>query len=222
MIKLADKLVMSDNWRVRYWVIFVSVIIVACTSPIRQNQSTISNTDIKSGKPNKALNSEKWPESFGFGRLASISEITALDIDVRPDGKGLPAGSGTVLAGKAVYANKCAACHGATGVEGPNNRLVGPASESTQPNSKLSPEKTIGNYWPYATTLFDYIRRAMPFNAPGSLTNEEVYALTAFLLHANKIIPPDATMNAETLPRIVMPAQKYFVTDDRRGGPEVR
>ncbi len=84
------------------------------------------------------------------------------------------------------------------------------------------PDKTIGTYWPYATTVFDYIRRAMPFNEPGSLTDEEVYHLTAYLLHANGIIDEKATITAQTLPKVVMPAQKLFIPDDRRGGPEIR
>jgi len=150
---------------------------------------------------------------FGFGRPATDAEIRRLDIDVRPDGVGLPAGLGSVKAGKQIYGAKCAACHGING-EGPTNRLVA--------TSFTAREKAIGNYWPYATTLFDYIRRAMPFNAPGSLTNEEVYSLTAYLLAANKIIDSTAVIDARTLPKVVMPAQKLFVPDDRRGGREVR
>jgi cytochrome c len=155
-----------------------------------------------------------WPIRFEIGRPATAAEISWLDHDVRPDGTGLPAGSGTVAAGKAVYAAKCAACHGTTGVEGPHNRLVAQADNKR--------EKTIGNYWPYATTLFDYIRRAMPYNAPGSLTDEEVYAVTAFLLRANGLIDSAAVLDARTLPAVAMPARPRFVPDDRRGGPEVR
>ncbi|QMU29702.1 c-type cytochrome [Adhaeribacter radiodurans] len=191
----------------------------SCVRTQPANQSTaISNV---SAAPVPSPDSSEWPASFNFGKPATSQEIALLDIDVRPDGKGLPQGSGTVLAGKAIYAVKCAACHGKTGIEGPNNRLVS-VTDSEIAGAESSKEKTIGNYWPYATTLFDYIRRAMPFNAPGSLTNEEVYALTAFLLNANKIIPPEAKMNAITLPKVVMPAQKLFVPDDRRGGSEVR
>ncbi len=187
------------------------------TQPANQSAATagVSAASVTS------VDSSEWPARFNFGKPATLQEIALLDIDVRPDGQGLPGGSGTVPAGKAIYAVKCAACHGKTGVEGPNNRLVS-VTDSATTSAESSKEKTIGNYWPYATTLFDYIRRAMPFNAPGSLTNEEVYALTAFLLHANKIIPPAANMNAETLPKVIMPAQKFFVPDDRKGGPEVR
>ncbi|MFD2933289.1 c-type cytochrome [Spirosoma flavum] len=158
-----------------------------------------------------------WPASFGFGRLASQAEITRLDIDVRPDGKGLPAGEGKPATGKMIFAVKCAACHGVGGVGGPSGSLVSSISAT-----KKRPEKIIGNYWPYATTVFDYIRRAMPFSEPGSLTNEEVYHLTAYLLNANGIIDEKTFIDAKTLPKVVMPAQKLFVSDDRKGGPEIK
>jgi S-disulfanyl-L-cysteine oxidoreductase SoxD len=167
--------------------------------------STISETD-----------SLVWPESFALGRMATTEEISRWDIDVSPDGKGLPAGSGNVQSGRILYAVKCASCHGRTGVEGPYNRLVTAKGDTT------SKEKTIGNYWPYATTVFDYIRRTMPFSAPGSLTDEEVYSLTAFLLYANGIIDSTTVLNAETLPKVSMPAQQLFVPDDRQGGTEIR
>ncbi|EHQ28903.1 c-type cytochrome [Mucilaginibacter paludis] len=157
---------------------------------------------------------------FGFGRIATEAEIAKWDIDVRPDGKGLPAGEGDAAKGKAIYALKCIACHGATGEEVPGVKLPAPALVSD--TSAKSRPKTIGNYWPYATTLFDYMRRTMPYNLPGSLTDNEVYSLTAYLLSANKIIKPETVMNAQTLPRIVMPARKLFVTDDRKGGPEIK
>ncbi|MBD2705537.1 cytochrome c [Spirosoma sp. BT702] len=155
------------------------------------------------------------PARFGFGRPATGAEITRLDIDVRPDGKGLPPGQGQVAIGRQIFATKCVACHGTVG--GPNGSLV----TTTNPDRKR-PEKTIGNYWPYATTVFDYIRRAMPFSQPGSLTNDEVYHLTAYLLQANGIIDEKTLINAQTLPRVVMPAQKLFVPDDRKGGPEIK
>ena len=156
-----------------------------------------------------------WPASFGFGRPASDSLIASMDEDVRPDGKGLPAGSGTVSAGLIVYAAKCASCHGEKGTEGPQNRLVAPIGDSIK-------EKAIGNYWPYATTLFDYIKRTMPYASPGSLTNNEVYSLCAYLLWANKIIDSTTHLNAGNLYKVAMPARQSFIPDDRRGGPEIR
>ncbi|MGE3958573.1 MAG: c-type cytochrome [Vicinamibacterales bacterium] len=157
------------------------------------------------------------PDRIGIGREATPQEVAALDVDVMPDGTGLPPGQGTVPEGQRLYAAGCAGCHGRTGTEGPNDVLVGrePRSGFGFSSNPALPH-TIGNYWPYATTLFDYIRRAMPATAPGSLTNAEVYALTAFLLHANEIVPADAVMNAETLPKVDMPARSHFVRDARR------
>jgi cytochrome c len=159
----------------------------------------------------------KWPKTFGYGKTATQQEITKLDIDVRPDGKGLPAGSGNVAEGAVIYTNKCAACHAADGKEIKGVKLPGPPLVIGGGKTK-----TIGNYWPYATTLFDYVRRAMPYNAPGSLTDDEVYSLCAWLLNQNKIIAANQVMNAYTLPQVKMPAQKLFIVDGRKGGPEVK
>lgn len=163
------------------------------------------------------LVAQQAPARFGFGRPATPAEIAALDIDVMPDGRGLPAGKGTPAEGQALYATKCAQCHGATGKEGPNDVLVGRDPRGSFPfaqDPKLP--HTIGNYWPYATTVFDYVRRAMPPTAPGSLTDDEVYALTAFLLHANDLIPADAVMDKATLPKVAMPARQFFTPDTRK------
>ena len=162
----------------------------------------------------------KIPAKFGFGRIVSQQEIDKWDIDVRPDGKGLPAGEGDAAKGKAIYALKCIACHGATGDEVAGVKLPAPALVGD--TAAKSKPKTIGNYWPYATTLFDYTRRTMPYNLPGSLTDNEVYSLTAYLLSANKIIKSETVLNAQTLPLIVMPARKLYIRDDRKGGPEVK
>jgi S-disulfanyl-L-cysteine oxidoreductase SoxD len=150
------------------------------------------------------------PERFGFGTPADEARIAAWDINVRPDGVGLPDGSGSVEQGAEVYLARCAACHGMTGTEGPNNVLVG-----REPWEDFPITRTIGNYWPYATTLFDYIRRAMPMEAPGSLSADDTYAVIAWLLHRNEIVPADAVMNAATLPAVEMPARDRFVPDDR-------
>ena len=127
------------------------------------------------------------------------------------------------MEGALVYEQKCIACHGPTGTEGPYNRLVGRVPDDAFPFANdPSVRLTIGNYWPYATTLFDYTLRAMPFDFPGSLTANETYAVSAYLLYLNEIVAEDAVLNAETLPRVVMPARDRFVRDDRRGGPEIR
>lgn len=157
-----------------------------------------------------------WPSRFGHGSTVSDAEIAAVDIDVKPDGAGLPQGQGTVAEGQRLYTLQCAACHGATGIEGPNNVLVQPMPQTGMPfvgNPKHL--KTIGTYWPYATTLFDYIQRSMPQTAPGSLTPDEVYSLTAFLLYRNAIIGEDVILNTDTLPQIEMPARDAFAPDDR-------
>ena len=167
---------------------------------------------------------EDWPSSFNIGRHATAEEITAWDIDVRPDGKGLPPGSGTVDEGAVLYAQQCGFCHGPAGEGGPNDKLVGRIEGDAFPfGDDLAAwrHRAVGSYWPYATTLFDYIRRAMPFTAPGTLSDDEVYALTAHLLHLNGIIPEDAVMNAETLPQVAMPARDRFVPDDRLDYNEV-
>ena len=137
----------------------------------------------------------------------SAAEIARWDISVPPSGEGLPAGSGTVKQGEAVYVAQCQACHGAKGVGKPADPLVGGiGSLATE-----KPLRTVGSYWPYATTLFDYTRRAMPINNPLSLSNEEVYAVTAYVLYLNGIIAENAEMNAKTLPQVKMPNRDGFI-----------
>ncbi|HSH75525.1 MAG TPA: cytochrome c [Longimicrobiales bacterium] len=153
------------------------------------------------------------PARFGFGSEASAGRIAMWDIDVKPDGEGLPSGSGSVAQGERVYQTHCIACHGPTGTEGPNDRLVG-----TEPWEEWPGSLTIGGYWPYATTLFDFIRKAMPQLTPGILTPDDTYAVIAYLLNLNGIVPADAVMDAESLPAIRMPARDRFVIDDRTGG----
>ena len=162
----------------------------------------------------------KPPPTFGIGRPATPAEIAALDIDVGPDGAGLPPGRGTAADGAPIYAARCASCHGKTGKEGPNDVLVGRLTGDTFPFAKdPRAPKTIGSYWPYATTVFDYIRRAMPPDKPGSLRDDEVYGLVAFLLAANELIPQDAVVDAASLPKVKMPARDHFVPDTR-GAPK--
>ena len=146
--------------------------------------------------------------AFDFGRPAIPDEIKLWDIDVRPDGKGLPEGGGTVAQGKQVFADNCAVCHGDNGQGGIKDRLVG--GQGTLASDM--PIKTVGSFWPYATTLFDYIRRAMPLYESKSLTNDEVYGVVAYLLTLNGVIGEGEMMNAQTLPKVTMPNREGFVT----------
>jgi len=160
---------------------------------------------------------------FALGRAATLAEIEAWDIDIMPDGEGLPDGSGSVSDGRMLYQVQCLRCHGADGRGGPFDPLAGgPANDSFPFALDPRARHTIGNYWPFATTIFDYTRRAMPQDRPGSLSNDEVYALTAYLLYLNELVDEDAVLDRETLPQIAMPARERFVPDDRRGGPEIR
>ncbi|QSN64509.1 c-type cytochrome [Caballeronia sp. M1242] len=148
-----------------------------------------------------------------IGTPLNATEIAAWNIDVAPDGRGLPAGSGDVATGAHIFAAKCAACHGANGEGGLGDRLIG--GRGTLASDK--PVRTVGSYWPYATTLFDYIRRAMPYNAPQSLSADEVYALSAWILNRNGIVPDDARLDAHSLAAIRMPNRDGFVPDPRPG-----
>ncbi len=143
-----------------------------------------------------------------FGQPIAPADIGPWDISIGPDGAGLPPGSGTVAQGETVYAAKCQACHGEKGAGRPNDRLVG-GQGSLAPGKP--PVKTVGSYWPYATTLFDYIRRAMPFQESKSLTNEEVYAVTAYILNLNGIIGANDTIDAQSLPKVKMPNRDGFI-----------
>lgn len=151
---------------------------------------------------------------YGFGEPATEAQIAAIDIDAMPDGRGLPPGSGTYAQGKEVYAAQCAACH-AESLEGiaevGGDRLIG--GRGTLDSGQ--PVKTVESYWPYAATLFDYVKRAMPFDSPGSLSDNEVYALSAFILAEADIIDQDQVMNADTLAQVEMPNRDGFVPDPR-------
>jgi len=160
---------------------------------------------------------------FGIGRPATPDEIKAIDIDVMPDGRGLPPGRGTVQEGASLYAQKCQSCHGVNGQGASAERLVDRESGKNWDfaiNPKLV--KTVGNYWPYATTLFDYTSRAMPFMQPGTLAPNETYALVAYILALNKIVAEDAVMDPATLPKVVMPSRDKFVIDNRKGGKVIK
>ncbi|ABE30802.1 Putative sulfite oxidase cytochrome c subunit, SoxD [Paraburkholderia xenovorans LB400] len=155
----------------------------------------------------------KTGAAHDIGTPLTGEDLAAWNIDVAPDGRGLPAGSGDVATGAHIFTAKCAACHGAQGEGGLGDALVG--GQGSLASAK--PKRTVGSYWPYATTLFDYIRRAMPYNAPESLTADEVYAVSAFLLNQNGIVPADTRLDAASLPRVVMPNRGGFVADPRPG-----
>src|SRR5437868_6413478 len=152
---------------------------------------------------------------YGIGRVATPAEIAGWNIDIDLEGDNLPPGSGSVSHGREVFDQQCAACHGAKGEGGIGDRLVGGQGTLATPD----PVKTVGSYWPYAPTLFDYIRRAMPQNAPESLSNDDVYAVSAYILSLNGLLPADATLDAKTLSAIKMPNRGMFVGDPR---PDVK
>ena len=145
-----------------------------------------------------------------FGQPITPADLAPWDISIAPDGVGLPPGSGTSAQGAKVYAERgCALCHGENGSGGPSGPLVGGGPLNS---TDRDPVKLIGNYWPYATTIFDYTRRAMPWQQPKTLTDDEVYALTAYILALNKIIGENDGMNAETLPKVKMPNRDGFIS----------
>jgi mono/diheme cytochrome c family protein len=145
-----------------------------------------------------------------FGQPITAADLAPWDISIGPDGVGLPPGSGTPAQGAVVYADHgCAACHGDQGGGGPSGPLVGGGPLNA---TDRDPAKLIGNYWPYATTVFDFVRRAMPWQQPKTLTDNEVYAVTAYILSLNKIIGDSDVMNAETLPKVKMPNRDGFVS----------
>jgi cytochrome c5 len=150
--------------------------------------------------------------SYGIGSPASAEEIAGWDIDIRPDGKGLPPGSGSVEDGEMMYEEKCASCHGSFG-EGVGRYPVLSGGEGTLTEER--PERTVGSYWPYASTLWDYIHRAMPFPQPQSLSDDEVYAITAYVLYLNDLVEDDFVLTADSLASVEMPNKDGFFFDDR-------
>ena len=190
----------------------LALALVACGPVGNETGGGPNGMDAQAGTPDGLP--AQAPPRFSFGSEASTARVAMWDMDVRPDGEGLPAGSGTVAEGRQVFEMHCVECHGATGTEGPNDRLVGgPTWDDSVPS-----QKTVGNYWQYATTLYDFIHRAMPQLTPGLLTSDETYAVIAYVLYLNDIVAEDAVMNAETLPAVAMPARDRFVVDDREGG----
>lgn len=163
---------------------------------------------------NSALVSAQGP-TYRLGRTASAEEMRRLESFVTPSGEGLPPGSGTAERGKAIYAAQCARCHGATGREGPEDILVGGIGSL----NTAQPLKTVGSFWPYATTVWDYVNRAMPFDRPGVLPPDDVYAVVAYMLHLNGLVSASDVLDANSLPRVRMPNREGFIPDAR---PDVR
>ena len=147
-----------------------------------------------------------------LGATPSPAMLAAMDISIPPSGAGLPAGSGSVAQGQKVYDAKCQTCHGPKGVGKPADPLAGGIGSL----ASGKPMRTVGSYWPYATTLFDYVRRAMPTNAPHTLSDDEAYAASAYVLFLNGIIKEDQVMNAQTLPQVKMPNREGFIDYSRK------
>jgi S-disulfanyl-L-cysteine oxidoreductase SoxD len=150
-------------------------------------------------------------QGYGLGRPVTLDQIRRYDMFIPPSGANLPPGGGTAEKGKAIYAAQCARCHGATGREGPEDVLVGGIGSL----ATRQPEKTVGSFWPYATTLWDYVNRAMPFDRPGVLPPDDVYSVTAYVLQLNGIVSENDLIDANTLPKIRMPNRDGFVPDAR-------
>lgn len=189
----------------------------------RQRQSTVTFAVLALCVAVRLVAAQAPAAPLGIGRPATADEVRALDIDVMPDGRGLPVGRGTPTEGAVIYASKCAACHGANGEGGSAERLVGRNdgdSFAFATNPRLA--RTIGSYWPYATTLYDYTSRSMPFGQPGTLAPDETYSLVAFLLFRNGVILEGTVVDQASLPKVVMPARDRFVPDNRDGGSVVK
>jgi cytochrome c len=161
-----------------------------------------------------ALAADAPKATYGFGGTPTDAELARF-FSPLPDGRGLPPGSGSVLEGKSVYQQQCASCHGENLQGGIGDRLIGGRGSLVNDDPRKPPVKTVESYWPYATTLFDYVKRAMPLAAPDSLTDDQVYAVTAYILEQAKIVSQDAIMDAQTLASVQMPNRDGFVPDRR-------
>ena len=196
-----------------------ALLAVACSG---SNGSATSGSGSRVERPTTP---SSWPVSYALGHAPSPDSIALLDTDVDTTGAGLPDGHGTASEGAVVYAAKCASCHGPKG-EGipPSPVLILPmiAADSFPWATKPGIPKTVGNYWPFATTLYGYIRHSMPSTAPGSLSSTEVYQVVAHLLAENGVLAHDAVLDAHTLPAVKLPMRGRLVLDTRRGGAEVR
>lgn len=173
--------------------LMLAVLLAGCSVPVQRDTTRV-------------------PGALGIGRAPTSAEVRGWDIEIRPDGGGLPEGAGSVAQGRAVYAAQCAACHGDAGQGGIAPRLVGGVGSL----ASKTPVRTIGSFWPYASTVYDYIYRAMPLNAPMSLQPDQVYALTAYLLHADGIVGADAVLDRHTLAAVRMPNRNGFIAGDEK------
>ena len=191
-----------------------------CTRSVDRGSAAIIATALVLFVAPDFARAQGYPSKFDFGTSASPQDVAAVAIAIAPDGKGLPAGKGDYATGKRVYETSCSACHGANlqGVAGLPNmpagaalRLIGGRGTLTTKN----PVMTVESYWPYATTLFDYVRRAMPFQAPGSLTADEIYAVSAYILAEGNVIDKATVLDAATLVRVQMPNRDGFIPDPR-------
>lgn len=153
------------------------------------------------------------PHPYGLGADITDADLKQFTSPL-PDGRGMPVGSGTVMQGEKIYTQQCLACHGANLEGGLGDRLIGGRGTLAKKEG-VTPIKTVESYWPYSTTLFDYIKRAMPFTSPNSMSDDDVYAVSAYILSKANIIPPDATMDQDTLPKVVMPNRNGFIRSNR-------
>lgn len=203
---------------------FVAVASLAVIASCRGSEPAAG----RGSRPTDVRAAAAAPARFDLGATADSAEIAAWNIDANSAGEGLPAGSGNYADGARLYAQQCGACHGQNGEGGGAGAVLFPKLVSKEPAGEFAfgrdPKivKTIGNYWPHATTLYDYINRAMPITAPGSLTAPEVYSIVAYLLVENRVVPKSTVIDAVSLPKITMPARDKFVPDDRQGGPVFR
>ncbi len=186
-------------------------------APATETSPTVTAAATTVAESASGIAGERSKGPFGLGRLATSAEVAAWDIDVRPDGLGLPPGSGTVAQGEPIYTEACASCHGDFG-EAIDRWPVLAGGQDTLTDDR--PVKTIGSYWPHLSTVFDYVRRAMPFGNARSLSDDDVYALTAYLLYLNDIVDDeDFELSSDNFNEIEMPNAANFIADDRESEP---